>query len=181
MKLTVTAMGSTPDKRNDCWGTPQPLFDWFDEWFEFDIDVCASEANHKCPVYFTEEMDGLAQDWTGSCFNNPPYSNVAAWMDKAWNESRKTAQVVCLVPSSTETEWHRTAVRRALGPDGSTVHVGSVTDHRGKEWLVLKGEHGEVWTSPYRIAFVDPAPSEKKKSGNPKGSTIFVFYSQFDA
>ena len=36
---------------------------------------------------------------------NPPYSNTAAWVHKAFRESRNGATVVCLLPASTETRW----------------------------------------------------------------------------
>lgn len=63
MILTPTAMGSTPEKRNDCWGTPQKLFDWLGTVFDFKLDVCADDKNHKCAVYFTEAQDALKQIW----------------------------------------------------------------------------------------------------------------------
>ena len=48
----------------DEWGTPQYLFDVLDAEFDFEVDVCANEKkkNHKCPVYFSKETDGLKQD-----------------------------------------------------------------------------------------------------------------------
>ena len=37
---------------------------------------------------------------------NPPYGRaIAAWMKKAFEESRLGALVVCLVPSRTDTAW----------------------------------------------------------------------------
>lgn len=41
------------------WDTPQSFFDEVNKEFHFDLDVCATHENHKCPNYFTKEDDGL--------------------------------------------------------------------------------------------------------------------------
>ena len=51
--------------KTDLWATPKLFFDMLNEEFHFDLDVCALPENAKCAEYFTPEMDGLAQDWTG--------------------------------------------------------------------------------------------------------------------
>lgn len=51
------------DKKN--WETPQKFFDALNEEFHFTLDAAASHENHKCENYYTEEQDGLAQDWGG--------------------------------------------------------------------------------------------------------------------
>ena len=56
------------------WSTPQDFFDKLDEEFHFTLDPCADDLNHKCEKYYTEEQDGLKQDWSGEIvFCNPPY------------------------------------------------------------------------------------------------------------
>lgn len=47
------------------WATPQDFFDRLDAEFNFTLDPCANDENHKCEKYFTEAEDGLAQDWGG--------------------------------------------------------------------------------------------------------------------
>lgn len=49
------------------WGTPQAFFDELDKEFHFDLDVAASDENHKCARYYTKEADGLAMlsHWGG--------------------------------------------------------------------------------------------------------------------
>ena len=44
------------------WATPQDFFDSLDAEFNFTLDPCANDENHKCERYFTEAEDGLAQD-----------------------------------------------------------------------------------------------------------------------
>lgn len=88
------------------WETPQWLFDWLNERYRFDIDVCATPENAKCARYFTPEQDGLRQKWAGACWMNPPYGReIAAWVAKAYDEARDGATVVCLLPARTDTRW----------------------------------------------------------------------------
>jgi phage N-6-adenine-methyltransferase len=88
------------------WSTPDGLFKLLDTEFEFDLDVCATAANAKCVRYYTAEHDGLAQDWAGVCWMNPPYGTaIGAWMAKAHESGRNGTVVVCLVPARTDTAW----------------------------------------------------------------------------
>ena len=51
--------------KTDDWSTPQEFFDELDKEFEFTLDPCADETNHKCNKYFTKDQDGLSQNWGG--------------------------------------------------------------------------------------------------------------------
>ena len=51
--------------KEEKWATPQDFFDKLNDEFHFTLDAAASPDNAKCPVYFTEEQDGLAQSWGG--------------------------------------------------------------------------------------------------------------------
>lgn len=89
----------------DDWSTPQDLFDALNAEFHFDLDVCATPSSAKCAKYFTPELDGLAHEWTGSCWMNPPYGDeIKTWVKKAY-DSRTRATVVCLVPARVDTGW----------------------------------------------------------------------------
>lgn len=89
------------------WSTPQDLFDELHREFDFQLDVCATDVNAKCAMYFTEAEDGLAQPWTGRCWMNPPYGElISRWVEKAHEAARTTADlVVCLVPARVDTGW----------------------------------------------------------------------------
>ena len=94
----------------DAWATPQKLFEGLNQEFGFTLDVAAAFDNAKCRQYYWE--NGLGKDWTadagnGTCFCNPPYSEVATWLEKAYQESQRGARVVCLVKSDTSTRWFR--------------------------------------------------------------------------
>ena len=96
--------------RTDEWGTPKNFFDRLHKEFNFTLDPCASGHNAKCEVYYTIEDDGLTKDWRGeSVFCNPPYGRkIAKWVEKCWEESRKSnTLVVMLIPARTDTRyWH---------------------------------------------------------------------------
>ena len=89
------------------WATPQDFYDKLDKEFNFDLDPCSTEANAKCDNFFTEEDNGLEQDWEGSVFMNPPYGRtIKQWVKKAYQESYKEGTtVVCLLPARTCTQW----------------------------------------------------------------------------
>lgn len=89
------------------WATPKDLFKRLDDRFHFTLDVCASDWNAKCPKYFSEQVNGLAQDWSGEvCFMNPPYGReISTWMKKAYLESLKGTKIVCLTFVRSDTRW----------------------------------------------------------------------------
>jgi site-specific DNA-methyltransferase (adenine-specific) len=95
---------------SDEWSTPQWLFDLLDTEFHFTVDVCANSRNAKCKRFFSPEMDGLKQEWPLGevCWMNPPFSDCARSIEKAYLSSLAGVTVVCLVPARTDTiYWHR--------------------------------------------------------------------------
>lgn len=89
--------------KSNLWETPQDFFDQLDAEFHFETDVCATPENAKCERYFTPEIDGLKQEWTGVCWCNPPYGReIGKWVKKA---SESDATVVMLIPARTDTAW----------------------------------------------------------------------------
>lgn len=90
----------------DEWATPQNLFDALHAEFDFNLDVCALPSSAKCQDYFTPEADGLAHDWQGTCWMNPPYGrDIDKWIAKAADSAADGATVVCLVPARVDTGW----------------------------------------------------------------------------
>ena len=91
----------------DDWGTPQDLFDALNKEFNFTLDPCADDNNHKCAKYYTIEQDGLAQSWAGeTVFCNPPYSRKTktnagqiAWVQNVTKrQPRGGSSWLCLYP-----------------------------------------------------------------------------------
>jgi len=132
----------------DLWATPQDFFDRMHERFGFTLDVCATPDNAKCPRFFTQAEDGLAQDWTGTCWMNPPYGReIGRWMRKAYESSLNGATVVCLVPARTDTcWWHDYAIK------------GEV------EFIKGRLKFGEAKDAPFPSAVVTFRPQEIRRA-----------------
>lgn len=106
----------------DDWETPPDFFAELDNEFHFDLDACAAPETAKCLRYFTEEDDGLSQEWitdeVRTVFCNPPYSRRTkitpgqeAWIAKAAMEGAKPkATVVMLLPARTDTKAFHTYI-----------------------------------------------------------------------
>ena len=93
--------------KSDEWSTPQILFDELNAEFNFDLDPCSTNENHKYEKYFTLDDNGLDQNWGGHrVFCNPPYSQIDKWVEKAFRETRNdNTLVVMLIPSRTDTKY----------------------------------------------------------------------------
>lgn len=90
------------------WETPQELFDELNKEFEFTLDPCSTNDNHKCEKFFTKEQDGLSKSWGGErVFCNPPYGKeIYKWVEKCYHEGTKENTLVCLlIPSRTDTRY----------------------------------------------------------------------------
>ncbi len=106
MSMADKKLFGLADSRTDVWATPQDFFNKIDAVFNFDLDVCALPENAKCEKYFTPEDDGLAQQWNGVCWMNPPYSReIAEWVSKASEEASKGNTIVALLPVRTDARW----------------------------------------------------------------------------
>ena len=109
----------------DDWGTPKLLFQKLHDEFNFCVDVCATNENkliadHIGPGGKIEDaINGAC--WGDACnrthaagryfnhtfFMNPPYSNVADFMQRMAKEagSHKDRLYVALVAARTDTKW----------------------------------------------------------------------------
>lgn len=106
------------------YSTPQGVFDQLNKEFNFNIDACANENNHKVSTYFNGD-DGLKKRWAkvfkyspyypdeqevnGRVFVNPPYGReIGKWLQKGWEEFYihcNCDTIVFLIPSRTDTRW----------------------------------------------------------------------------
>ena len=105
--VTISPVLYASDKMD--WETPQWLFDLLDEEFDFELDVCATHENRKCSLYYTKEIDALAEGsgWLGVAWCNPPYGReIRNWVKKAYEESVTGATVVLLIPARTDTAYY---------------------------------------------------------------------------
>src|SRR5258707_14923054 len=94
------------------WRTPQALYDALHAEFGFEFDAC--------PMDTQSVWDSLILPWSFPAFCNPPYSRLADWVAKAYEESKR-GTVVLLIPARTDTKWwhdyvmHATEIRFIKG------------------------------------------------------------------
>ena len=92
--------------KTEMWETPQDFYDKMNDEFHFTLDAAAIQENAKCDRFFSPEDDGLSQMWDGVVWCNPPYCRqTGKWVKKAYEESKKGATVVMLLPCRPDVSW----------------------------------------------------------------------------
>ena len=116
---------------SDYWGTPQDIFDSICGLYKVRpmLDVCATSENAKCMYFFTEQKDGLKQNWDKESWCNPPYSQSYDWVQKCWLEHTK---------------------------NNITITALIMKDETTSYWKEYVKDKAEVYTWPHRIKFIDP-------------------------
>lgn len=98
---------------SDEWYTPRYIFDALA--LAFDLDVAAPRLGPKhirAPHWFCDTQDGLAQDWHGMVWMNPPFggrNGLVPWLDKFFAHGNGIA----LTPDRTSAPWWQDANRKA--------------------------------------------------------------------
>ena len=97
---------------NDLWRTPKEVFKYFNDQYNFQCDVAASDQNHLCDEYFTEKDSALVNYWSeyvksgGYVWCNPPYSKPLPWIESAITESQESGiGSVILLNCDMSTRW----------------------------------------------------------------------------
>ena len=87
------------------WATPANLFEQLNMEFDFTLDPCATPENAKCSKFYTQQEDGLIQNWDGErVFVNPPYGReIGKWVKKSAKSNADI--VVMLIPARTDTSY----------------------------------------------------------------------------
>lgn len=136
--------GYMPKSKSDKWATPSEVYDPLHDEFVFNYD--------PCPIEWKEgDADGLLTEWGTSTFCNPPYSNTAKWIEKAYLEWKKGKTVVMLINVITDTiAFHKYILGNA-------------------ELRFLKG----------RVKFINPA-EPTKRAPSPKPSMVVIFRAEED-
>lgn len=144
-------ISNTPKSFKDRWRTPIEVFKTLDAEFNFKLDAAADESNALCKKFLTEQQDALTCDWNseGAIFCNPPYSKIMPWVKKAAEQHRKQNQtIVMLLPSDTSTAWFQEAIK---------------TSHEAR--FITEG----------RLSFISAETGKEGKTGNSKGSVLFIW------
>ena len=102
------------DHFEDCFETPQWLYDVLNAEFGFGLDAAATKECHKCEVYLTPDQDALKQNWIAASGGKPIFLNapferreLPKFVEKAYDESQKGAEVVCVLPYYKSYPWFR--------------------------------------------------------------------------
>lgn len=75
---------------------------------EIAFDLAADESNTKATNFFSEQDDAFKQEWhkiNGLLWLNPPFGDIAPWAEKCWEEHKKRAHILLLVPGSVGSAW----------------------------------------------------------------------------
>jgi hypothetical protein len=132
---------------NDEWLTPPSILQALGA---FDLDPCAP-VDRPWPTaarHFTAEDDGLAQEWCGRIWLNPPYGPptiVGPWLKRMVQHGRGTALIFARTETDLffETVWERaTAVLFLRGR--LFFHVSADTEFKRKGKDPIKVRRGEA-------------------------------------
>lgn len=122
--------------------TPSELFDELSaKYGPFDLDVAAAPHNAKCERFYTLQDNALVLPWDGKVWCNPPYSNLMAWMEKAWEErdAGRAQRLVMLLPANrTEQPWWQDYVEPYR--DGLAEHGPWTRFLRGRTRFIQAGQ-----------------------------------------
>jgi len=129
-----------------------------------DLDPCAETmANPNVPAsaHFTEDDDGLKQEWWGKVFMNPPYGRqIGDWCNKLVADYRFgiVTEAIALLPARTDTLWFRkmrnfpacfVTGRLKFGEASNTAPFPSVLFYLGQNLSAFFREFayiGDIWT-----------------------------------
>jgi phage N-6-adenine-methyltransferase len=104
-----TVVDAATKQETDEWSSPRELVEPLNDAIGgFDLDPCSgAEQSPFAADTYTEADDGLAQEWFGDVWVNPPYSEMADWTEKAAAEVKRgnADSVVYLCKGDSSTGW----------------------------------------------------------------------------
>lgn len=160
-----------PSGESDEWYTTRETDEWarvcagVDFWH---LDVAACEESHLAPRYYTKASDGLALPWNDPhVWCNPPFSQISAWVEKAWIEYRagSFAVLAMLLPAvKTEQGWWHDMVESQRDNGGPL----RTYFQRGRAAFAAPGTNGQpVKGSPFGCVLLvwrcDAPPKKRKR------------------
>lgn len=144
----------------------------------FDLDVAACEESHWANLWYTKRDNGLARPWFGDVWCNPPYSDIAPWVEKTWAEWGRARRgdlrellnsVSMLIPASrTEQKWWQTLIEPFRdGHDWG----------EGRPLMAANAPPIELTSHflPGRTSFARPGSGGLGQSGAPFGCVLLIW------
>ena len=146
----MDSKSKTSAHAEECWQAPLWLFDALEIECGFWRDSAACAKNALCAQWLTEADDALNSEWVshGAIWNNPPYSNIRPWAEKAAEQCIQHRKPVVML------EQVEMSVGRFSKALESVDEVRIITDGR--------------------INFIEPSTGLEKK-GNSKGSMLLIW------
>jgi phage N-6-adenine-methyltransferase len=114
--LNPVPVSQRDDYDGDEWYTPADYIEAARKVMgSIDLDPASCDLAQtvvQADVYLTKAENGLYMQWIReNVWLNPPYSNPAAWVEKAIAWHRSGRQAVILVNNATETEWFQSLLK----------------------------------------------------------------------
>ncbi len=126
----------------DNWGTPQYVFDYFNERYAYDLDLAAQPHNAKCKDFCSLETgrDAFEESLEGRrVWCNPPYGNIAEWINLMF---RRPTFITFLVPVRSGQRWF-----------DDCLSMGNIDFIRGRLSFTPPPDYvGELNSAPFDVA-----------------------------
>jgi phage N-6-adenine-methyltransferase len=106
------------NERSDTWLTPQWIIDKIGLSTLDPCGYCDGAFVRTAENYFSLDQgrDGLAEEWFGSVYVNPPYTQTDKWLKRAIEYFRATGNsVIFCLPCRTSNKWFQENVKHATG------------------------------------------------------------------
>lgn len=111
----------THNSGNNEWGTPAIYIEAARRVLgEIDLDPASNDVAQEtvqAATYYTVDTDGLAQEWRGRVWMNPPYSSnlIGAFVTKLTKhvEVDEVTEAIVLVNNATDTQWFQALAEKA--------------------------------------------------------------------
>jgi phage N-6-adenine-methyltransferase len=121
--MNINNNSTTPLKEKDYWQTPWWLIRQLESMchVEFILDACATDQTKKALLHFSEKEDALSLNWAdyffglsnstalyqknGAVWCNPPFSQMALWIDKNIEESQKGVPIFMCHADTPDRNW----------------------------------------------------------------------------